>query len=195
MLHDLLSPDYLQQWVQHHPILGIFIGFLLPFIEAFLPVLPIIAFAVVNVNAFGLLPGFFITWSGAVAGAYSVFLLIRRFGQHRFVERLNKHPYVKKMMWRINEQGVLPLFILLCFPFTPSSLINIVGALSNIRQHRYLAAVMAGKAVMLLLLSYIGADLKSFITQPVKTVIVICLLLLLWLIGKKVEDYYERKGK
>ncbi|TDM03772.1 TVP38/TMEM64 family protein [Macrococcus carouselicus] len=195
MFHELFTPATLQHWVEQHQYLGLLLGFLLPFIEAFLPVLPIIVFAVVNVNAFGLLLGFLLTWSGAVIGAYAVFLLVRRYGQSRFVARLNRHPYVEKLMWRINENGAFPLFVLLCFPFTPSSLINIVGALSNIRQHRYLMAVMAGKAVMLMLLSYIGADLQSFISQPLKSIAVLLVLIALWFLGKKVEDYYHGQDR
>ena len=194
MFHDLFSPETLQFWVEQHPIWGLLLGFFLPFAEAFLPVLPIVVFAVVNVNAFGLLLGFLLTWSGAVTGAYAVFLIVRRYGQNRFVKKLNGHPYVEKMMWRINEQGVIPLFVLLCFPFTPSFLINIVGALSNIRQRHYLLATMTGKAVMLLLLSYIGADLRSFITQPLKSLVVMAVLAALWFIGKKVEEYYHAHG-
>ncbi|RAI80368.1 TVP38/TMEM64 family protein [Macrococcoides goetzii] len=166
---------------------GIIIAFLLPFIEAFLPILPIALFAVVNVNTYGLVLGFIITWLGAFCGAYFVFLLVRKYGQHKFLRHLNKHPHTLKLIRRIDEKGVMPLFILLCFPFTPSSVINVVAGLSTISLKQYLIAVLSGKAVMLFILSFIGNDIYSFVREPKKSIIVAIALFILWMIGKLIE--------
>lgn len=166
---------------------GIILAFLLPFIEAFLPILPIALFAVVNVNTYGLFLGFIITWLGACSGAYIVFLLVRKFGQHKFLRHLNNHPHTLKFIRRIDEKGVTPLFILLCFPFTPSSVINVVAGLSTIPLKQYLFAVFCGKAVMLFILSFIGNDIYSFVREPKKSIIVAIVLIILWVIGKFLE--------
>jgi len=166
---------------------GIIIAFLLPFFEAFIPILPIALFAVVNVNTYGLSWGFIITWLGAFCGAYIVFLLIRKYGQHKFLRHLNKHPHTLKFIRRIDEKGVMPLFILLCFPFTPSSVINVVAGLSTIPLKQYLIAVLSGKAVMLFILSFIGNDIYSFVREPKKSIIVTIALFILWMIGKLIE--------
>ncbi|WP_414054081.1 TVP38/TMEM64 family protein [Macrococcus equi] len=168
---------------------GIIIAFLLPFIEAFFPILPIALFAVVNVNTYGLIWGFIITWLGAFCGAYIVFLLVRRYGQHKFLRHLNRHPHTMKFIRRVNDKGVLPLFILLCFPFTPSSLVNVVAGLSTVSIRRYLIAVLLGKAIMLFMLSFIGSDIYSFVREPKKSIIVAIVLLLLWFTGKLLENY------
>ena len=55
--------------------------FFLPFLEAFLPFLPLVVFIVANVNAYGFLFGFLLSWVGSVAGAYTVFLVIRKYGR------------------------------------------------------------------------------------------------------------------
>lgn len=172
---------------------GMFFAFFLPFIEAFLPFLPIIVFAVVNVNAYGIVIGFLLTWSGAVTGAYLVFIIVRRYAMTRWFNHLYDHPYVRRFIGRVHRQGIIPLAVLLAFPFTPSSIINIVAALAGIRQRDYLIAVMTGKALMLLLLSYIGADIYSFVRQPEKSIIVITILVLLWWGGKKAEQYYHER--
>lgn len=172
--------------------LGIIIAFLLPFIEAFIPILPIMVFAVVNVNAYGLIPGFLITWSGAVAGAYCVTLLVRTYGQHRFLNRLSKHPQTLRFIRRVDDKGMLPLFLLLCFPFTPSSIVNIVAGLSTIDIKKYLWAVIFGKAIMLFTLSFIGNDIYSFVKAPERSIIVVIVLVILWWIGKRIEKHFER---
>ncbi|MCE4955757.1 TVP38/TMEM64 family protein [Macrococcoides caseolyticum] len=186
------SEEAIQHYFETFESLGIVIAFLLPFIEAFLPILPIAVFAVVNVNTYGLLLGFLITWIGAVSGGYVVFLLVRKYGQHRFLSHLNRHPHTLKFIRRVDEKGVVPLFILLCFPFTPSSVINVVAGLSAVRVHHYLFAVLCGKAVMLFMLSFIGNDIYSFVREPKKSIIVAIVLFVLWLIGKWLEKNITR---
>lgn len=191
---EYFSEDAIKGYFDTFESFGIIIAFLLPFIEAFLPILPIALFAVVNVNTYGLFLGFIITWLGAFCGAYIVFLLVRKYGQHRFLRHLNNHPHTLKFIRRIDEKGVVPLFILLCFPFTPSSLINVVAGLSTITMKQYLFAVLIGKAVMLLMLSFIGNDIYSFVREPKKSIIVAIVLFLLWWIGKLLEQHFTKVG-
>ena len=52
-----MTQEQVQHWFDLFGDLGYIVGFLLPFIEAFIPILPIIVFVIVNVNAYGLLIG------------------------------------------------------------------------------------------------------------------------------------------
>ena len=63
---------------------------------------------------------------------------------------------------------------------------------------------MAGKLVMICTVSFIGYDLKALLTQPIRTAIVAVVVVLLWLIGKRLElrltkkieaDYHQVKEK
>ena len=57
-----MTVEQVQQWFALFGDLGYSVGFLLPFIEAFLPILPIIVFVIVNVNAYGLIIGTILAW-------------------------------------------------------------------------------------------------------------------------------------
>lgn len=94
------------------------------------------------------------------------------------------------MGW-IERKGFAPIFILFCFPFTPSALINVVAGLSRISIRQFVLALALGKLVMIFILSYIGSDLTSFIHKPVKTIIVIGVIFTLWYVGKKIEVKLE----
>ncbi len=192
-IQHYLSEDSIMGWIDKFKSFGIIIAFILPFLEAFLPILPIVVFAVVNSNAYGIIPGFLLTWSGAMIGAYVVFLIIRHFADSRLIKKITGRPKVHRFIESVNNRGAIPLMILLCFPFTPSSLINIVAALSKIRQHEYLVVVGVGKAVMLIILSFIGSDIRSFFVQPQKSALVVLLLIFLWWAGQRLELYYDRK--
>ncbi|WP_323702903.1 TVP38/TMEM64 family protein [Mammaliicoccus sp. Dog046] len=174
---------------------GIFIAFLLPFIEAFIPFLPIILFVIVNVNAYGLLLGFIITWAGTVTGSYLVFLIFRLISKKPFMVKVVEQPKVVRFIHWIDSHGFGPLFILLCFPFTPGALVNMVSAFSHISKQVYLIALILSKAIMIFTLSYIGSDINSFFASPKKSIIVLVIIFILWLVGKGLEKYFDNRLK
>jgi uncharacterized membrane protein YdjX (TVP38/TMEM64 family) len=162
-------------------------GILLPMLEALLPVLPLVIFVMANANAFGLWLGFLYSWLGACLGALIVFLVVRKFGQRRIFAFLSKHPKVQKLMKWIERHGFGPLFLMICFPFTPSALVNIVAGLSKISIVQYGLAVLIGKMVMIFTISFVGYDLHSLLTKPLRSVIVTIIIFILWYFGKRIE--------
>ncbi|WP_413302179.1 TVP38/TMEM64 family protein [Bacillus sp. 1P10SD] len=173
--------------IQEYRALGPLPGILLTIIEAFLPFLPLFLFVMANASAFGLWLGFLYSWIGTCIGALLVFLLVRRYGQRRLLSFLPKQPKVRKLMDWVERHGFGPLFLLLCFPFTPSAVVNIVAGLSKISTAQYMLAVCIGKMVMIFTISFIGYDIHSLITKPFRTVIVFLVIFILWYIGKRIE--------
>ncbi|WP_192892995.1 TVP38/TMEM64 family protein [Planococcus salinus] len=190
---DFFSMENILELTQSYRAFGPLIGFLLPFIEAFLPFLPLFVFVFANATAYGLWIGFLLSWGGSVVGAYAVFLIIRKYGRARFLGFMTRHEKVKKLIHWVERHGFGPLFLLLCFPFTPSALVNVVAGLSNIRQYYYLLTVMAGKFVMIFTISFVGYDIRALLTQPVRTAVVIAVIVLLYIIGKILEKRLTKK--
>ena len=106
---------------------------------------------------------------------------------------MTRHEKVQKLIHWVERNGFGPLFLLLCLPFTPSALVNLVAGLSNIRRHYYLLTVMAGKFVMVFTISFVGYDLLALFTQPIRTAIVILVIVLLYVIGKILEKRLNKK--
>lgn len=192
-MSDFFSMENIVELTQSYRAFGPLIGFLLPFIEAFLPFLPLFVFVFANATAYGLWIGFLLSWGGSVLGAYAVFLLIRKYGRARFMNFMTRHEKVQKLIHWVERNGFGPLFLLLCLPFTPSALVNLVAGLSNIRRHYYLLTVMAGKFVMVFTISFVGYDLRALFTQPIRTAIVILVIVLLYVIGKILEKRLNKK--
>lgn len=192
-MSDFFSMENIVELTQSYKAFGPLIGFLLPFIEAFLPFLPLFVFVFANATAYGLWFGFLLSWGGSVVGAYVVFLIIRKYGRARFMNFMTRHDKVQKLIHWVERNGFGPLFLLLCLPFTPSALVNLVAGLSNIRKQYYLLTVMAGKLVMVFTISYVGYDLRALFTQPVRTAIVILVIILLYVIGKILEKRLNKR--
>jgi uncharacterized membrane protein YdjX (TVP38/TMEM64 family) len=186
-LQDFFSLKQLMELFETYRSFGPFFAILLPMLEAFLPFLPLVAFIVANVNSFGLWMGFFLSWIGACSGAIIVFIMMRKLGDLRFFKRLQEKKAIKKLLTWIERRGFSPLFLILCFPFTPSAAINVVAGLSRISHWQFILAVLSGKFVMIFMVSFIGQDLHALITQPTRSIIVAIVIFLLWFIGKRVE--------
>ncbi|WP_338449096.1 TVP38/TMEM64 family protein [Niallia oryzisoli] len=187
MIKEWFTFENIMALIHEYRSFGPLPGILLPMLEAFLPFLPLFLFVMANANAFGLWFGFLFSWIGACTGALLVFLFFRRFGQKRILQFLKRHPKVQKLMRWVERHGFGPLFILLCFPFTPSAIVNIVAGLSKISTYQYMLAVMTGKLVMIFTISFVGYDLKSLMTQPFRTAVVGLVIFILWYVGKMVE--------
>lgn len=192
-MSEFFSMENIVELTQSYRAFGPLIGFLLPFIEAFLPFLPLFVFVFANATAYGLWFGFLLSWGGSVLGAYAVFLLVRKYGRARFMNFMTRHDKVQKLIHWVERNGFGPLFLLLCLPFTPSALVNLVAGLSNIRKYYYLLTVMAGKFVMVFTISFVGYDLRALFTQPVRTAIVILVIILLYVIGKILEKRLNKR--
>lgn len=192
-MFDWFSMDTFTGLTQDYRALGPIIGILLPFLEAFLPFLPLIVFIVANVTAYGLLFGFLLSWAGSVLGAYTVFLVIRKYGRARVLGFITRHEKIQKLILWVERNGFGPLFLLICFPFTPSALVNIVAGLSNMKKKTYLWTVTLGKLIMIFIVSFIGSDIKALITQPIRTAIVVLIIIILWFVGKRIEKRIEKK--
>lgn len=187
LLKDWFTLENIMDLIREYRSFGPLPGILLPMLEAFLPFLPLFLFVMANASAFGLWLGFLYSWVGAVAGALIVFLLVRNYGQKRILRFLKKNKQVQKLMKWVEKHGFGPLFILLCFPFTPSAVVNIVAGLSNISIAQYMLAVLTGKIVMIFTISFVGYDIRSLITQPIRTAIVALVIFILWYVGKIIE--------
>ncbi|MCU9612482.1 TVP38/TMEM64 family protein [Caldibacillus lycopersici] len=193
LIKEWFTLENLMELVQNYRSFGPIPGILLPLLESFLPFLPLFIFVMANASAFGLGFGFLYSWTGSSLGALLVFALVRKYGQKRILSFIKNHRQVKKFVHWVDKKGFGLLFLLLCFPFTPSSIVNIVAGLSKINIYQYGLAVVSGKMVMIFIISYIGHDIPSLIQQPKRTAIVLLLIVVLWFVGKRIEIRLNKK--
>ncbi len=187
VLKELTDIDKVLELLQEYKALGPLPGIFLPMLEAFFPFLPLVLFVMANAAAFGLWLGFFYSWIGTCVGALLVFFIVRKLGQKRIFGFLSRHKKVKGLMNWVENHGFGPLFLMLCFPFTPSALVNIVAGLSRVSVAQFILAVLCGKLVMIFTVSFIGYDIRALIHQPIRTGILVLVILVLWYVGKRIE--------
>ncbi len=193
MIEGTVIGDIIIQVLEFYGSLGVLLGFALPFIESFLPFLPLIVFILANSIVFGLFLGFFISWLGTCTGMLLVFLILRRMSRFQWVQRIKNQKQVKGVTNFFEERGFAPIFLLLCFPFTPSALINVVAAFTKMSFYKFMLAVLLGKAVMIFYVAYVGESIASFAENPYRTIVVLLFIVVLWFVGKYIEKFIDSK--
>jgi len=186
-IKGLFTEAHFLELLDHYRGFGPLIGISLPLIESFLPILPLVVLVLANTVAFGPLLGFFYSWLGSCLGSILLFYLVRKFGQKRFFNFLNKHPKASNAIKWIEKRGFGPIFLLFCFPFSPSFLINVVAGISRINIKQFIIALVLGKFTLIALISYFGKHITSIFHNPRKATFTIILIAVLWVVGKVIE--------
>lgn len=190
-----MSLSQLEEWFDAFRQFGYIPGFIMLYLRAIVPVLPLTLYVVLLIHAYGLFPGIIISWLGIVSGTFTVFLICKKFVNTIRMKKLKSRKSVQRLISFIDRQGLIPLFIILCFPFTPNTLINIIASLSHIKIKYYFLVLVISKLISITILGVMGKEIFTIFTNPLRALIMIVLLVVLWFISKKVEKYFMGSTK
>ena len=190
-----MSLSQLEEWFDAFRQFGYIPGFIMLYLRAIVPVLPLTLYVVLLIHAYGLFPGIIISWLGIVSGTFTVFLICKKYVNTIRMKKLKSRKSVQRLISFIDRQGLIPLFILLCFPFTPNTLINIIASLSHIKIKYYFLVLVISKLISITILGVMGKEIFTIFTNPLRALIMIVLLVVLWFISKKVEQYFMGSTK
>ena len=190
-----MSLSQLEEWFDAFRQFGYIPGFIMLYLRAIVPVLPLTLYVVLLIHAYGLFPGIIISWLGIVSGTFTVFLICKKFVNTIRMKKLKSRKSVQRLISFIDRQGLIPLFVLLCFPFTPNTLINIIASLSHIKIKYYFFVLVISKLISITILGVMGNEIFTIFTNPLRALIMIVLLVVLWFISKKVEKHFMGSTK
>ena len=153
---------------------------LLAFVEAFFPMLPLVAIVALNVAGHGMIKGFLFSWIGSLLGAISVFSIFRYLRNKPLMMKFVKLKNIDRLLQWVKKQNVIFLFLLTIFPFTPSFLINISFGLANFGFKAFFITIIFSKALMIMGLALFGSSLITSLSQPVYFIISAVIFVLLY---------------
>lgn len=190
-----LTEERLRLLLEQYRSLGPLPGIVLTFMKSFVPPLPTIAIVGLNGAVYGLWLGFLYSWIGLVTGCLTTFLIIRKIGSHRYLQKWAARPKVAKSMTWVRQSGFSYVFLLSLFPVGPFVVINMAAGLAGMRLRSYLLALCAGKAIMVFAVSYIGNDVARFIRNPGEILYVLLFIgVSLWCV-KAIEARFARAAR
>ncbi|WP_250676026.1 TVP38/TMEM64 family protein [Paraclostridium ghonii] len=172
--------------LQEYKLLVAAVGFIIIIVETFIPALPLAVIVGANTFVLGITLGFSISWIGSVLGSIVLFLISAKLSYSERIKRINNEKIEKFKRW-VKKQGFSMMFIVYLCPFIPDFLITITAGISKMKLSNFVPGMALGKFIMFFVISYIGNDIKTFITDPLKIVSLMVLVLVFWLLGNKVN--------
>ncbi|SCI25661.1 MULTISPECIES: TVP38/TMEM64 family protein [unclassified Romboutsia] len=178
-----LAQDYL--------FLTMLVGLFSTFIESFVPVLPLVAIVTINAAVFGMGMGLIISWIGSSLGTIAVFFIVSKLSGSKLINKY-KNEKIEKIVNKVKNKGFKLLFIAYSCPFIPTCLVTVASAICKYEFKYFTTAMLSGKFIMFIVISYIGSDMKGFITSPIKILTFILVVFLAWKIGNRVNSSLDR---
>ena len=165
---------------------GAFLGFLLVFLECFIPMLPLSVFVTFNINAFGFLFGIFISWIATCLGSLCCYMLFYFLEEEFFVKFFHKQMLskIRRGMHSFEHISFSQLVLIITLPFTPSFLVNILSGISKLSFKKFICALLIGKLFMIVFWGYIGKNILESLTDIWSLVYIGCALLLSYIVSK-----------
>ena len=192
-LKQLSSYDFWLSIFNSFKAIGPVPGALFAMVESFIPALPLIAITALNVSAYGWLVGFLSTYIGSCLGCTITFFFFRYIFK-RLTDKvgIGRKKVEKARTW-IADFDYAALFLLLCLPFTPSSFMNFAFGISEFSKRKYLITLYIAKLFMIASLAYFGDSIKDAFRYPVKTIIGLLVMVVLYIISVKVRNKHHLK--
>lgn len=174
--------------LSEYKLLAAIVGFFIIAIETFIPTLPLVLIIVANAFILGMWIGFIVSWLGSSIAATLLYLLAFKISKGKFVQKYKQKEKVRNVIGWIKKQNFTSLFICYMCPFVPDFLITISSGLSQSNYKTFILGMTSGKFVMFLLLSYMGQDFWNIFKDPIKIIILIMILSVFWILGKKINN-------
>lgn len=168
---------------------GPIMGVLLVFLESVIPILPLGAFITLNMNAFGFVGGFLISWSATCIGCYASYFVFSSFLSKYFYQFLSRKDAKKihKSMEKIRKMPLGNLAVLIALPFTPAFLINIASGLAKVDRKKFLLSILIGKIFIVYFWGFIGTSFLESMTDITTIITIAVMLVVAYLVSKYVS--------
>lgn len=190
-----MSFEQLEEWFDLFRQFGYIPGFVLIYFRAIIPILPLTLYVILIMHTYGAIVGIIICWLGIVSGTFTMFLIFKRLVNTKKMKQFKIKRSVQRLISFIDRQGLIPLFILLCFPFTPNTLINVVASLSHIKTKYYFIVLTLSKLISITVLGIMGREVTTIFTNPIRAIVTILFFIILWFISKRVEKHFMGSTK
>ena len=190
--------EYIDIFVQNSistlSFLGPIAGIILIMIESILPILPLSVFITLNIITFGNTLGFLMSLIATITGCSISFFLFRKFRDklYKFLGK-KKQENIQSWLKNLSKIPFTSLAIIMAIPFTPAFFVNIAAGLSKMSYKKFFASLILGKTVMVYFWGYIGTSLLDSLTDVTVLIKIIVLLLVTYVISKKVEKKFHVK--
>lgn len=168
---------------------GFIVGFILIFIESFMPFLPLGVITTLNINAFGFIFGTILSWSATCVSCILIYTLVYNIS-NKYIYKLFKETTkekIDKAITKFQNISLPTLTLIITLPFTPSFLVNILSGIAGIKKEKFITALLIGKLFMISFWGYIGKSFLESMTDIKSIIFILLTLIIAYIISKLVS--------
>ena len=198
--------EVFEKFANDNLLLMILIAIVLPFLESFVPMLPlvgIISFNIISLSkalgsTCGTILALVLSFVGSIIGMFTVFLLIRDLIGRRFREKIKKKEKIEKAIVWIENRSNTFMILFLSNPYVPTSIFNYAMALTKYSVKKYLIITVVSRTICVLLLGIlgmvfdIGNDIKSILWLTLTYVGIYAIIMIIKKVVIKKENEHEK---
>jgi len=152
-------------FVQTHLWFAPVSAFLLPFLEALFPWLPLTAIVSFNLTVMSGVYGtgagtaytILLSILGSFTGMFLIFLLIRATLAKYFIKKVETHEFGQKFLGIVQGNNIWMVLVLLSNPFLPSSIMNYGLSLTKIKTGKYIGLTLTSRVIIIVILTFLGS--------------------------------------
>ena len=160
-----------------------------------MPFLPLFVFITLNVEAFGFVFGFILSWSATVVGCLISYFFFKYLIGNKIDKYINKNKkkYKKlvKVINAVKKVKFSTLVVLMALPFAPAFLFNIACGITNANFKKFFLSVLISKVSIIYFWGFIGTSLLDSIMDITILVRVVIMVLVAFIISKFVMKKYN----
>lgn len=167
---------------------GILIAILLPFLDAFFLILPVSLFVILNVEAFGLVGGFLLSWIGGVAGCWTVYWITRSFHYHTWMKKVTQTNQYTQMQQKFQQHNGPWIALIYLIPIFPPTIMTVVAAINKMCFRTFAFASATGIGTLFLLVSYGTVNILTLLTPHIKLGVIAFVCITFLILSKKIKE-------
>jgi uncharacterized membrane protein YdjX (TVP38/TMEM64 family) len=192
---EVIINDIVNNLINYVQLYGPWLGFLIIILESILPFLPLFVFIALNVEAFGFIMGFLLSWSATIVGCLISYFFFKYLVGNRIDKYINKNKKKKeklrKVVNAIKNVKFSTLVVLMALPFSPAFMFNIACGITKVNFRKFFLSLLISKVSIIYFWGFIGTSLFDSIMDVTILVRVVIMLVVAFIISKFVMKKYN----
>lgn len=193
-MSDMIT-EIVNNIVAYIQLYGPWLGFIIIILESIFPFLPLFVFIALNVEAFGTILGFILSWSATIVGCLLSYFFFKYLVGNRLDKYLNKNKKkkekLKKVINAIRKVKFSTLVLIMALPFSPAFAINIACGVTNVNFKKFFLSLLISKVSIIYFWGFIGTSLLDSLMDITILIKVIIMLVIAFVISKFVMKKYD----
>lgn len=140
-----------------------------------------------NAALLGFWGGIIASVIGSFTGTVILFLLARKFSNLKYFDRLRNEKTDKVTDW-LKNQNYIVIYLSYACVFVPDCLVSISSGFCGKTLKSFAPGMALGKITMFSVACYIGNDLFGLINHPERIIVVLLMVVLSFVVGKKMSN-------